>query len=103
MDLDEDVGSPETASPVADVDEDLLVPLLDAGLLDGRHARVVVAERLERDRGLGGVGGLEPHLARAKPYVETDGAGGLEGLGPHRRRFGLGAGFGGRRSSRTST
>src|SRR6185437_17054773 len=75
----------------------------DARLFDRGAARVIVAERLENDRSLLHVGGLEANLAGTELDVEPDVAGGLEGLGPHRRRPpGRTRGFCGRVSTLTS-
>ena len=105
-DLNENVGPAHEPLPAADVDQDLVPTLLDPRLLDGGDAGLAVAQGLQRDRGLVGVGGLEANLARPEPHVQADVAGRREGLGPHRfRRSGsrcLGGRWG-RRSMRTST
>ena len=89
---DEHLGVAEDpATAVADVDHDLVavaaVAQLDPRVLDGGLARVVVAERLEHDRRLLHLGGLDPDLARAEADVEAGLAGSLEGLRPHRGRL----------------
>ena len=98
----------DPAAAVADVDHDLVavaaVAQLDPRVLDRGRARVVVAERLEHDRRLLHLGGLEPDLARAEADVEPGLAGRLEGLGSHRGRLtGRRGGVWGRVSTRTST